>query len=233
MVMQPTATVGGASWRPGAAAELHWAFLGDAIEASGTASDRGGSQIMSDTTSSTTPTTNRRTLLRGAAGAAAGAAALGVSKRSKAIEEPAFIRQTGSAVEVLFWSSFSANNGEQEQEVIRRFNESQQDVVIRLEFQGTYDETATKLASALQARQAPDMSLLSEANWFRFYTSEFLAPLDDLISANEVDTADYVDSFLTEGQRNGQQWWLSFARSTPLFYYNKQAWQEAGLPDRA
>src|SRR3712207_3247672 len=39
-------------------------------------------------------------------------------------------------------------------------------------------------------------------------------------------------SFLTEGQRQDQQWWMSFARSTPLFYYNKQMWAEAGLEDR-
>ncbi|MBA2278338.1 MAG: ABC transporter substrate-binding protein [Chloroflexia bacterium] len=180
-------------------------------------------------------TTSRRALLKGAAGAAAGAAALGVSKSSRAFDAPAFIRQTGSAVEVLFWSSWGTGtpNGEAEQEVIRRFNESQQDVVLRHEFQGTYDETAQKLSAALQARQTPALSLLSEANWFRFYTSEFLAPMDDFIAANELDTTDFVDSFLTEGQRNDQQWWMSFARSTPLFYYNKQAWQEAGLPDRA
>jgi len=182
----------------------------------------------------TRPKSSRRTLLKGAAGAAAGAAALGVSKRSQAVELPAFVRQTGSAVEVLFWSSWGSGSpiGEAEQEVIRRFNESQQDVVIRHEFQGTYDETAQKLSAALQARQAPALSVLSEANWFRFYTSQFLAPMDDFIAANEVDTADYVDAFLNEGRRNDQQWWMSFARSTPLFYYNKQAWQEAGLPDR-
>lgn len=182
----------------------------------------------------TTPKSSRRTLLKGAAGAAAGVAALGVSKRSRAVDAPAFVRQTGSAVEVLFWSSWGTGTpiGEAEQEVIRRFNESQQDVVIRHEFQGTYDETAQKLTAALQARQAPALSVLSEANWFRFYTSQFLAPMDEFIAANEVDTADYVESFFNEGKRNDQHWWMSFARSTPLFYYNKQAWQEAGLPDR-
>ena len=56
--------------------------------------------------------------------------------------------------------------------------------------------------------------------------------MDDFIAAEELDTSDYVESFLTEGQRQGKQWWMSFARSTPLFYYNKQMWAEAGLEDR-
>jgi sn-glycerol 3-phosphate transport system substrate-binding protein len=86
--------------------------------------------------------------------------------------------------------------------------------------------------AALQARQAPDLTVLSEANWFRFYANQYLAPMDDFIAAEEIDTSDYVDAFLTEGQRQGKQWWMSVARSTPLFYYNKQKWAEAGLEDR-
>ncbi|MDQ3514879.1 MAG: twin-arginine translocation signal domain-containing protein, partial [Chloroflexota bacterium] len=87
---------------------------------------------------------NRRSLIKGAAGVAAGTAALGVSKRSQAFPAPAVIKQTGSQVNVVFWSSFGGKNGEIEQEVIRRFNESQQDVVVEHQFQGTYEETAQK-----------------------------------------------------------------------------------------
>ncbi|HZA93712.1 MAG TPA: ABC transporter substrate-binding protein [Gemmatimonadales bacterium] len=175
---------------------------------------------------------NRRSLIKGAAGAAAGAATVGVSKRSTAFAAPAVIQETGSQVKVLFWSSWGAKIGEVEQEVIKRFNESQQDVVIEHQFQGTYEETAQKVIAGLQARQAPDLTVLSEANWFRFYANQYLAPMDDFIASEEIDTSDYVESFLTEGQRQGQQWWMSFARSTPLFYYNKQLWEEAGLEDR-
>ena len=161
---------------------------------------------------------DRRTLLKGAASAAVGTAALAASKRSRAFAAPAVIQETGSQVKVVFWSSWGGHNGEIEQEIIRRFNESQQDVVVEHQFQGTYEETAQKVIAALQARQAPDLTVLSEATWFRFYANQYLAAMDDFIAAEEIDTSDYVESFLTEGQRQGQQWWMSFARSTPLFY---------------
>jgi sn-glycerol 3-phosphate transport system substrate-binding protein len=45
--------------------------------------------------------------------------------------------------------------------------------------------------------------------------------------------ADYEPVLLNEGKRKGQQYWIPFARSTPLFYYNKDVFAEAGLPDRA
>lgn len=174
---------------------------------------------------------SRRLILKGTAGSIAAALAAGrtatLSPRG-AVAAPAVIKQTGSAVDVLYWGSFSAELGEAEQEVVRRFNESQQDVVVEYQFQGTYEETAQKLTAALRAQQAPDVSLLSDVWWFRFYLNRALAPLNDFIAANEVDTADYVESLYNEGVRDGVSYWLPFARSTPLFYYNKDVFAEAG-----
>src|SRR5687768_5958632 len=111
------------------------------------------------------------------------------------------------------------------------FNESQQDVRVEYQYQGTYEETAQKLTAALQARQAPDVSLLSDVWWFRFYLTNALAQLNDLIAANEIDTTDYVESLYNEGVRNGVSYWLPMARSTPLFHYNVDAFSEVGLEE--
>jgi DNA-binding transcriptional LysR family regulator len=175
---------------------------------------------------------NRRTLLKTTTGVA-GAAAIGtVASKRSALAAPAFVRQTGSKVQALYWGSFSAELGEAEQEVVRRFNESQQEVELEYQFQGTYEETAQKLTAALAAKQAPDVALLSDVWWFKFYLNRTLAPLNDLIAANEVDTSDYVDSLYNEGVRDEVSYWLPFARSTPLFYYNKEAFAAAGLEPR-
>lgn len=135
-------------------------------------------------------------------------------------------------ITVTLWSSFTGKNGEAEAELVKRFNESQGDVQIDYQFQGSYEETAQKLTAALQAQTAPDISLLSDVWWFKFYLNNVLLPLDDLLAAESVDLADYQDSLINEGLRQGKHYWVPFARSTPLFYYNKQMWAEAGLPDR-
>lgn len=171
---------------------------------------------------------NRRTLIKGTAGVAAAAA---VSKRSTSFAAPAVIKQTGSTIDVTYWGSYTDNLGEAEQEVVKRFNESQQDVRVIYEFQGNYEETAQKLTAALAAQQIPDLALLSDVWWFKFYLSKALAPMEGFIDANEYKTSDVVDSLLVEGNREGQQFWLPFARSTPLFYYNDDMFQEAGLTD--
>jgi sn-glycerol 3-phosphate transport system substrate-binding protein len=175
-----------------------------------------------------TRTLSRRQVLAGAAGAAAATA--GNVKRSTTVAAPAVLKQAGP-VNVLYWGSYSGVLGEAEQAIVRMFNESQKDVVVEYQFQGTYEETAQKLTAALQARQAPDVSLLSDVWWFRFYLANALAPLNDLIAANEIDTADYVESLYNEGVREGVSYWLPMARSTPLFYYNVDAFAEVGLEE--
>jgi sn-glycerol 3-phosphate transport system substrate-binding protein len=174
-----------------------------------------------------TQTISRRKVLAGAGATAA--VAVG-SKRSTTFAAPAVLKQTGP-INVLYWGSFPNVLGEAEQAIVRMFNESQQDVVVEYQFQGTYEETAQKLTAALQARQAPDVSVLSDVWWFRFYLANALAPLNDLIAANEVDTADYVESLYNEGVRDGVSYWLPMARSTPLFYYNADAFAEVGLEE--
>jgi sn-glycerol 3-phosphate transport system substrate-binding protein len=170
---------------------------------------------------------DRRKLLAGAAGI--GAAAALSTKASTTYAAPALI-QSGPT-EVLYWGSFSGNLGERELELVTKFNEEHTDIQINYQFQGTYEETAQKLNAAIQANQAPDISLLSDVWWFRYYLANAIAPLDDLAAAAGVDFTDYVDSLINEGNRDGAQYWIPFARSTPLFYYNTDAYAEVGLTE--
>lgn len=45
-------------------------------------------------------------------------------------------------------------------------------------------------------------------------------------------TAKYVKQFIDEGTVQGHLWWAPFARSTPMFYFNRSVLSKAGLPDR-
>lgn len=169
---------------------------------------------------------SRRTVLKGAATQTAALAA------GRVVSFPAVVEQVGSKERVVYWGSLSGRNGELEQQLIRQFNESQSDVEVEYQFQGDYATTANKLTAALQAQQAPDVTLLSSVWWFRFYVNGVLAPLNGLMEGAGVDAADYADALYAEGVRDGTSYWLPFARSAQVFYYNKDVWAAAGLPDR-
>jgi sn-glycerol 3-phosphate transport system substrate-binding protein len=172
---------------------------------------------------------SRRSILKGAAGAgAAGALTLGTKRSSFAA--PAVLKQTGP-IEVLYWGAFSGALGERETEIVQRFNDSQTDVKLTYESQNNYEELAQKVTAALAGGQAPDIALLSDVWWFKFYVANALAPLNDFISANQIDVADFQDSLIVEGYRDETYWWMPFARSTPLLYYNKTMFDAAGITE--
>ncbi|HLL38491.1 MAG TPA: ABC transporter substrate-binding protein [Rubrobacteraceae bacterium] len=133
---------------------------------------------------------------------------------------------------VVFWSAFAEKNGEALQRLVDDFNSSQQDIFVENQFQGNYEETAQKLATALAAQQIPDLAVLSEVTWNKFFLDDTLEPLTSYFSGGDPDPEDYVESLIGEGTREGEIWWVPFARSTPLFYYNREMFEQAGLPDR-
>ena len=168
---------------------------------------------------------SRRSVL---AAAAAGSAAATFGK-SSVFAAPSLI-QSGPT-EVVLWSALSGALQDTIQTVVETFNASQTDIVVVNQFQGNYDEAAQKLTAAIPANTAPEIAHLSEIWWFKFFLAQALEPLDAYIARDNVDTADYVASLLNEGNRMGQQWWMPWARSTPLFYYNKTVFSDAGMPD--
>ena len=140
--------------------------------------------------------------------------------------------EAANRTRVVFWSAFGGKNGEALSKLVNDFNGAQKDIFIDNQFQGSYDETAQKLAAAMAARQVPDMAVLSEVTWNKFSVNKTLEPLDDRLKKANLDPKDYVDSLIAEGTRQGKIWWVPFGRSTPLFYYNRTLFKEAGLPDR-
>jgi sn-glycerol 3-phosphate transport system substrate-binding protein len=145
---------------------------------------------------------------------------------------PATVTSTGSQVAITYWGAFTGHNADVQQQLVDRFNQAQKDVKLNLENQNAYDTLANKLTAAITAKNAPEVVLLSDVWWFKFYLSKALQPLDDLMKAENINPTDYVDVFYKETIRSGKQVVLPFARSTPIFYYNKDAWAKAGLPDR-
>lgn len=171
---------------------------------------------------------SRRSLIQTAAGtAAAGAIALN-SKRSTAFAAPNIIRRQ-SPTEITFWYGFTGVLGDRMADLIARFNETNTEgITVTGLAQANYGETAQNLTLSLQDGTNPDIALLAEIWWFRFYLAQQLLPLNDLISSRNFPIDDIVDSFRYEGVRKGTQYWLPLARSTPLVYYNTDMWSAAG-----
>jgi sn-glycerol 3-phosphate transport system substrate-binding protein len=166
---------------------------------------------------------NRRHFLTlAAAGATAGCAGMGDRSPIKSGDGP-----------ITFWSNHPGLSTGVERELINRFQLEFPDLQVKLIDAGKdYDEVAQKFNAALIGADVPDVVVLDDVWWFHFALSGVLTPLDDLFRQVGVDTGDYVDSLLADYEFGGHHYAVPYARSTPLFYYNKALWERAGLPDR-
>jgi sn-glycerol 3-phosphate transport system substrate-binding protein len=168
---------------------------------------------------------NRRSLIKGAAGAGlASVGALGAA--STTFAAPALI-QSGP-VKLNFLRAFpSGVNGDAQVALLEAFHAAQPDIEITDTVVETYEDVAAQLITGLQTGDVPHIAMLSDVWWFRFYLSQSLQDLTGMVT--EPD--DYVQSLYTEYQRNGGQWAVPFARSTPIFYYNSTAVEKAGVDE--
>ena len=134
---------------------------------------------------------------------------------------------------IAFWSNHPGQSTAVEKELIDRFQGDFPALSVKLIDAGKdYDEVAQKFNAALIGTDVPDVVVLDDIWWFHFALSGAIAPLDELFAQAGVDAGDYVDSLLADYEFDGRHYALPYARSTPLFYYNKPAWEQAGLPDR-
>ena len=133
---------------------------------------------------------------------------------------------------VVLWSPWAGNNGEVLAQLIKSFNESQTEIYAEIQQFDGYDGVSEKLTAGLQAKQVPEIAVLSDVTWNRYFLSDTLEPLNAHHGAGFTPET-YHPRFYAEGVVRDESYWVPFARSTPLFYYNKEIFSAAGLPDRA
>ncbi len=169
-----------------------------------------------------------------ALGACSGPAVGGTTAPSDSASTNAGPDFTGvtAATSIDFWSSNPGDSQAVTQQIIDEFTK-QTGISVNIVSASSYEDVAQKFQAAQAAGGAglPALITLSDVWWFRFFLNDQIIPLENALKAAEVDTADYLEVFFADYQYDGGQWAVPWARSTPLFYYNKKHWADAGLSE--
>lgn len=187
-----------------------------------------------------TPTLDRRSFLA-LAGIGVGAVALtscAGPKTGSGASSPSTTPETNfdgvsPAQEITFWTNHPGKSKDVEAQLIEAFTKETGIKVKHVTAGANYEEVAQKFQAAQQGGELPDVVILSDVWWFRYYLNNTILPLDSLIKKLEFNTADYRKTLWADYTYKGSQWAVPYARSTPLFYYNADHFRAAGLPDRA
>lgn len=134
---------------------------------------------------------------------------------------------------VTFWHSMRGNNGEQLQEYIEEFNESQSEIFVDASENGMYDEAYTKLMQVVGTDEAPDLMQINSGRVQETVDAGIVAPMQQFIDVDdEFDIESLLpvvrDSYTVDGELQ----YMPQAASMEVVFYNVDAFREAGLdPD--
>ena len=131
---------------------------------------------------------------------------------------------------ITFWHAMGGTNGEVLQQIVDDFNASQDEIEIKAEYQGTYDDTITKLKAAMQSDSGlPDVCQMYDVGTKFMYDSGSVIPVEDKFESTGYDKSSVMDVISSYYTVDGKQYAMPFNVSTPMLYYNKDVFEAAGL----
>ncbi len=136
-------------------------------------------------------------------------------------------------VEIEFWHAMGGYNGEVVNDLVERFNESQDEVHVKSQNTGSYNDTLTKTQAAVQSGSAPHIVQIYEIGTQVMVDSGIIIPIEDLgrdvVGDNTFDWGKFLTPVSNYYNVDGKLHSMPFNSSTPLLFYNKDAFREVGL----
>ena len=138
---------------------------------------------------------------------------------------------TGEKTTVEFWYAGGKTAVGVIQDIVDKYNESQDKYEVKTVTQADYSETYQKLQAAIAGNAAPDLVLLQPS---AARTLDEKNLLIDLNAYTEKDSTfnkdDLITAFYNQGtDEDGKQFALPAYGTTQVLYYNVQAFKDAGV----
>ncbi len=98
-------------------------------------------------------------------------------------------------------------------------------------YSGSYQDTITKVLTAVKGGNPPQLSVILSVDMFTLIEEDAIVPFEELISsdAERQWLAGFYPAFMENSTTGGKTYGVPFQRSTPVLYWNKEAFKDAGL----
>ena len=109
------------------------------------------------------------------------------------------------------------------------------DVKINAIYTGSYADTTTRAITASRGGNAPQLAILLSTDMFTMIDEGVVEAWEDHLDEAEAKEwiGGFYPAFLRNSQTEGKTWGIPFQRSTPVIYWNKEAFKAAGLDPEA
>jgi sn-glycerol 3-phosphate transport system substrate-binding protein len=138
-----------------------------------------------------------------------------------------------AATEVQWWHAMGGVNGERVNKIAADFNATQSDYKIVPSYKGNYTETMTAAIAAFRAKEQPHIVQVFEVGTATMMAAEgAIYPVEQVMkdAGEPFDKAIYLPAVISYYQTSsGELLSMPFNSSTPVLWYNKDAFKKAGV----
>jgi len=138
-------------------------------------------------------------------------------------------KDVAPAARITWWHAMSGVNGDAVKKIVDGFNSSQSKIKVEAIFQGTYDDLLAKLNTALASNAAPALVQVYDIGQRYMYDSGQVVPMQAFIDRDKFNTSDFEPAVINYYKYQDKLQSMPFNASTPVLYYNKDAFKEVGL----
>lgn len=133
--------------------------------------------------------------------------------------------------EIHFWHAMTGQLGEALEAQAKQFNDSQADYEVKPLRKGSYAETLTAAIAAYRQKNPPHLVQVFEVGTQTMLLSGAVHPVQDLMKEQEIaiNWGDFIKPVAGYYMKDGKLYSMPYNSSTPIFYYNKDAFKKAGL----
>ncbi|WP_427183295.1 sn-glycerol-3-phosphate ABC transporter substrate-binding protein UgpB [Bordetella bronchialis] len=138
-----------------------------------------------------------------------------------------------AATEIQFWHSMEGALGDRVNEIVNDFNKKNPDYQVKAVYKGNYGESMNAGIAAFRAGNAPDILQVFEVGTATMmYAKGAIKPVQQMSeeAGEPLDPKDFIGAVAGYySSPDGKLVSMPFNSSTVVFYYNKDAFQKAGL----
>lgn len=132
--------------------------------------------------------------------------------------------------EITFWHAMGGVNGEAIDALVKKFNEENEyGITVVAEYQGDYDDAINKLKSAQLGNMGADLVQIYDIGTRFMIDSGWIVPMQELMDAAGFDSSVIEPNIAAYYTVDDTLYSMPFNSSTPLLYYNKDMFEEAGI----
>lgn len=134
--------------------------------------------------------------------------------------------------ELVFWHAMGGEIGNSLQTLVDDYNDSQDEVFVNAQYQGSYDDTLTKLRSSASGSQVgADLVQVFEQGTTFMIDSGLTVPIQDYVDESGFDLTPFEENLLAFYTVDDKLNSMPFNSSTPLLYFNKDVFDAAGIKE--